>query len=234
MSRDVLVRELSFMPGDPKPTRRSRSWWPLIVLAIVVASLFLHFVVEKAAVDPIIEKAHAAEGVSDEDVKKQYPRLFYKQSWYEDEAFAKEVIPAGKWEVRLEAMPDSFSKTWEEQQKLMPDIPYEVPPAAVLLFAICEHYQNTGERAFADHYVRTASLDSDGNRVGVAHFDADGLDVYDYWDGRRVSGLGVSASRKIGPRTLDPLVPSESLSLESLSARIAKIEHTLAHYNLGL
>lgn len=164
------------------------------------------------------------------DVREQYKGVkgFYPQSWYETEAFAKKVIPAGKWEVRLEPMPQSFDKTWEEQQATLPDLIYEVPPAAVLCFAIMEHWRNTRERAFENCYVRTSSLDSDGDRVDVGYFGADGLDVDYYWDGHRDSSLGVSASRKLSPRSL---VPSDSLSLETLSARIEKIEAVLKHHN---
>lgn len=47
------------------------------------------------------------------------------------------------------------------------------------------------------------SLDSDGNRVNVGNFDADGLNVNNYWDDNRNSNLGVSASRQ------SPLYPTE-------------------------
>jgi len=46
-------------------------------------------------------------------------------------------------------------------------------------------------------------LDSDGNRVNVGNFDADGLNVNNYWDDNRNSNLGVSASRQ------SPLYPTE-------------------------
>jgi hypothetical protein len=45
-------------------------------------------------------------------------------------------------------------------------------------------------------YVRTSSLDSDGDRVRVGSFDAGGLIVSFYWDDRRDGDLGVSAARK--------------------------------------
>lgn len=166
------------------------------------------------------------------DIHEQYKGVngFYFQSWYETEAFALEKIPAGKWEVRLEPMPDSFNKTWEEQQKTLPDLIYEVPPVAVLAFAIMEHWRNTGERAFESCYVRTSSLDSGGYRVLVGDFGAGGLDVDDCWGDDRDSRLGVSAARKFGPRNLEALEPSEALTLESLSARIEKIENWAKGY----
>lgn len=168
-------------------------------------------------------------GLSLNEVCKQNPELFYNQSWYTEEAFANEKIPAGEWTVSLEAVPDSLSKTWEEQQKLL-DEELTVPPIAVLVYAMVEHFKDTGNRAFGDVYVRTSSLDSDGDRVRVGDFDAGGL-VVDYdWDGRRGSSLGLASAWK-EPRTLESLKSLEGLSLE---ARVAKIEAVLEHFNLKI
>ena len=39
-------------------------------------------------------------------------------------------------------------------------------------------------------------LDSDGNRVNFGNFDAEGLNVNNYWDDNRNGNLGVSAGRQ--------------------------------------
>ena len=39
-------------------------------------------------------------------------------------------------------------------------------------------------------------VDSDGNRVNVGNFDADGFNVNNNWDDNRNDNLGLSASRK--------------------------------------
>lgn len=38
-------------------------------------------------------------------------------------------------------------------------------------------------------------LDSDGNRVNVGNFDANGLNVNNYWDDNRNSNIGLASAR---------------------------------------
>lgn len=136
-------------------------------------------------------------GLSLNEVRAQFPDCFYHQSWYALEAFANEKIPAGKWEVSLEVVKDSFRKTWDEQQKLTGE-DCVVPPAAVLAYAICKHFKDTGERTFTDHYARTSSLGSGGLRVGVGSFGAEGLFVDRSWDSSRNSIVGLASARSLG------------------------------------
>lgn len=158
-------------------------------------------------------------GLSLNEVRAQFPDCFYDQSWYASEAFANEKIPAGKWEVSLEVVKDSFSRTWDEQQRLIEE-GFVVPPIAVLAYAMCKHFKDTGERTFTNHYARTSSLDSGGGRVHVGVFDAGGLLVSDDWDSDRRSFVGLASARKVGLEPLD-IKPSEDLSLES---RVAALE----------
>lgn len=159
-------------------------------------------------------------GISLLEVRKQFPECFYtkKEAWYDDEDFAKEKIPAGKWEVDLEPIKNSFNKTWDEQSKFVKKS--EVPPAAVLVYAFCKHFKDTDERAFETCYVRTSSRGAGGGRVGVGD-SAGGLGVSDGWDYDRDSDLGVAGARKLDTGILEPLVLLEDLSLES---RIKKLE----------
>ena len=122
-------------------------------------------------------------------------RLFYDQSWFNKEHFAKESITPSWQLVRKTPVDNSTSKNWQEQQTLVAKDD-EVPSAQVMVYTIIGHYLVTGERLFERIYVRTSSVDSDGDHVDVGYFDSDGLIVSHYWDGFRNDGLGVSSARK--------------------------------------
>lgn len=147
------------------------------------------------------------------DIRKEFPDCFYYQSWYEKESFANEKI-TGTWDVSLEPVKDSFNKTWDEQQKLLKDGD-EVPPVAVLMYAMCKHFKETGERAFENVYVRTSSRTADGYLVDVGDFDAEGADVNGNEPGHSDDDLGVSFSRSescaLNP---EPLSSGEAFSLD--------------------
>lgn len=171
-------------------------------------------------------------GLSLNEVREKFPELFYDQSWYTNDAFAKEKAPAGIYEVSTEPIEGSLNKTWEEQQSLIPS-DFEVIPAAVLAYAICTHFKETGERLFENMYARMSSQDSDGFRVFLGVFVARGLYV-GYWSGGdRSSSLGLAVSRKSGACALESF-DSESLSLESLNARIQKLEEIIKHHKFGV
>lgn len=158
------------------------------------------------------------------DIRSEFPDLFYDQSWYDGQAFAQEKI-TGTWDVDLEPVKDSTNKSWSEQQALLKEGD-EVPPAAVLAYAILTHFKKTGNRAFEHTYARTSSVDSGGDRVGLGDVDAKGLRVSSYWDRGRSSNLGLSASRKIDSGTSN-IEAVESLIPESLVARVEKLEATM-------
>ncbi len=166
------------------------------------------------------------------DIRKKYEKHFYtkKDAWYEQEAFAKENIPAGTWEIDFN-LEGSFLKTWAEQiEGGRWQGGKEGVPAAVLVYALCSHYEETGDCLLETVYSRTSSCDSGGGHVVVGIFDARGLVVGDGWDDIRSSYVGLSAARKL---SLDDgeLEALESLGLE---ARVAKLEAVIKHHNLGL
>jgi hypothetical protein len=123
------------------------------------------------------------------------PRSFYRQWWYNKESFANDTGIVGWRLVRKAAVVDSTSKSWEEQQKILGEND-ETPAARVLVYAAIGHFLATGERLFEEVTVRTADADSDGNRVSIGFFDADGLSISSFWEGERGSGLGLSSARK--------------------------------------
>ncbi len=130
-------------------------------------------------------------------VKKGY---FYSKEggWYSNksEKFAKNDKAEPVWiALRKEPVADSLDKNWSEQSELVAE-PMVVPNAAEAVWGYTTYKAVRGIYLLPNIYVRTSSLGSDGNRVLVGSFDADGLYVVDCWDGCRYSDLGVSAARK--------------------------------------
>jgi len=122
-------------------------------------------------------------------------RLFYKQDWYNKETFAKDRGDV-KWAlIRKTPVENSTSKDWQEQQALLSDKD-ETPTARVMVYTIIGHFLATGERLFENVYVRCSDVDSDGYRVYVGVFDAEGLVVNSDWDVIRYGLLGLASARK--------------------------------------
>ena len=118
--------------------------------------------------------------------------------WYSGKAqkFARNDKVEPVWiAFRKESVAGSLYKIWSEQQALVFK-PMAIPNAAEAVWALTTYKAVRGVYLLPNLNVRTSSLDSDGDRVGVGGFDSDGLRVGHYWDDRRSSGLGVSASRK--------------------------------------
>ena len=64
------------------------------------------------------------------------------------------------------------------------------------LYDIMIYYQNNGERLLEKKWARTYASATDGGRVYVGDFDADGVRVYSFSDNYSVPRLGVVFSRK--------------------------------------
>ena len=131
------------------------------------------------------------------DVRAKFTDLFFSKTggWYENQAFVQVPLPVRWHLLRMEPVPGSLGKNWDEQRKLLLS-DEEVPSAVTVAFATMLHFGATKQRLFERCYVRTSDVDSDGNRVYVGRFDADGFFVDNYWYGYRYDGLGLSASRK--------------------------------------
>ena len=124
-------------------------------------------------------------------------RFYWKMGgWYADQKFAREDKTSFGWLlIKKTPVSGSTSKTWNEQNKLLSALE-KVPNVAEMSWFITTYFEVRGVRLFEGIYVRTSSLNSAGSRVYLGYFDADGLYVSDFWDGRRYSYLGVSAARK--------------------------------------
>ena len=132
------------------------------------------------------------------DIRSKVDRkLFYshEDTWYNKQAFAKEKGEIGWQLVRKTPVENSTNKTRNEQQALLGKND-ETPKAQVVVYMIIGHYLTTGERLFGNNCIRCSDLGSDGDRVYVGYFDADGLYVSNCWGDYRYSSLGVASARK--------------------------------------
>jgi hypothetical protein len=132
------------------------------------------------------------------DVREIQSAHFYSKTggWYSDQKFAREDKTSFGWlAIKKTPVSDSTSKNWNEQNKLL-SVLETVPNAAEMSWFITTYFEVRGIRLFESLYVRTSSLDSDGDRVYVGNFGSKGLSV-NYWHGdNRDDSLGLSAGRK--------------------------------------
>ncbi len=154
-------------------------------------------------------------GLSLLELREKYPQHFYKQSWFDNELFAKEKPPAG--EYAFDFTSKLLKKSYVEQKSALSK-DFELIHPATLAEAIIVHFESTGERLCEDWYSRTSYLDSDGYRVRVGFVGA-GLRVDRSWGGSRRSNLGVAGARKLDTGNLvsiesSTLEPSDTLPLE--------------------
>lgn len=163
-------------------------------------------------------------GLSINELRKKYPHHFWNQDWYKNEAFANEKAPVGTYELRIPE--EGFNKKWKNQQELVQDGEGVAHPA-VILNALFEHFENTGERLLETRYVRTGGRDSDGLLVCVGDFGSDGASVGGYSPDAVRAVLGVCLSRMIvGGVESEPVSVAEASS-RSLEDRVTRLENTL-------
>ncbi len=120
-------------------------------------------------------------------------------TWYADadEKFARDdKVSLGWLAVCKTPIPKSMGNTWDEQNRLLLGTE-RVSNAAKLSWFITVFYDVRGVRLFDRIYARTFSLGSNGHRVYVGQFGDMGLYVTSGWDGKRNSGIGLVATRKI-------------------------------------
>ncbi len=134
------------------------------------------------------------------DVRASKNTHFYSKTegWYanSNQQFSRNDKASFGWlMVRKAPVPESKSKNWDEQTKLIVD-PESVPNAVEMSWFITIFFEVRGVRLFEKVYVRTSSVDSDGDHVDVGDFVAKGLFVSNYWDGYRDAFLGVASARK--------------------------------------
>ena len=148
------------------------------------------------------------------DVREIQSAHFYSKTGgrYSDQKFAREDKTSFGWlAIKKTPVSNSTRKTWNEQNKLdLLSALEKVPNAAEMSWFITTYFEVRGIRLFEGIYVRTSSLDTEGDRVYVGAFDSDGLGVSVgvfgsgglyvdlYWGDLRGDPcpLGLSAARK--------------------------------------
>ena len=197
MGKNFLGVEEGMKMFGVEITKRQQSFMNTIPFSetTLTACKDTHVLVAVMPLSIVQIRAKVAEMKLPKDVK----RLFYKQDWYDGQQFAGQSEL--EWRlIQKTPVADSTAKNWEEQQKLLDTKTEETPTAQAMVYTVIGFFLKTGERLFEKIYVRTSSLGSDGDRVCVGSFDADGLRVGDRWDDGRYDSLGVASSRKLNSK----------------------------------
>jgi len=122
--------------------------------------------------------------------------VLYRDWWYAPDHFAQATGCPRYCQVRMECIPGSYGKTFNDQVALLPK-EEEVPVARQVLTALILHFLRTGERLLPQQFVRSASLTSKrALRVIVGNFDHNGLRVDSYRDDDPLSHIGLVSSWK--------------------------------------
>ncbi len=125
--------------------------------------------------------------------------FYSKESgWYAEgqQKFSRDDQVLAQWVMlRKGPVPNSTSRTWDEQQSLLSGLEI-VPNAAEVVWGITTYKAVRNVYLLGGVYARTSSLDAVGGRVYVGHFVADGLVVNDWSDGLRSSCVGLASARK--------------------------------------
>jgi len=125
------------------------------------------------------------------------PRFYFADNpWYAKEDFASQPL-SFRWHLMLrEIVPNSESKTYEDQQKMLP-AEYEVPTAVAETAKNILVFRKSGVYSNSKRYARCQEKTSAGRRVHVGSFGSVGLGVHRYWEGYRAGDIGVGAARKL-------------------------------------
>lgn len=185
MGRNYFGIEEAMKHFDIAPTKRQLAYMAEIPYseATLIACKDTHILVAVSRFSGVAVREKVAK-----------KKVFYKQDWYDEQAFANDK-GAMEWHlVRKTPVQDSTRKTWSEQQALLGE-DEETPRFQVMTYTVIGHFLATGERLFENVYVRCSDLDSDGLRVDI-RFDPDGFHVDSRYDGYRRDYIGASSSRK--------------------------------------
>jgi len=135
------------------------------------------------------------------EVRELDNKLFYlnTEGWYAEDSQTlsnNDKVSAGEWlAIRKDEVPNSFSKTWKEQQGLITEVEH-VPNAPEVSYAVTAYFKVRGVYLLRGKYVRTSSVSANGDHLDVGGFDEDGLDVSNYWGDGRHDDFGVASARK--------------------------------------
>lgn len=120
--------------------------------------------------------------------------LIYDNSWYEGEAFIDQPLQARYAMPTKKLLPESRSKNWTEQEKLLK--PGETRREAIeTLWDTVAYYAATKQRLLSDGWDWSKTSTSDDGRVWVGGFDRYGVRVHDDDPSYSDSDLGLCPAR---------------------------------------
>jgi hypothetical protein len=135
------------------------------------------------------------------EVRELDNKLFYSKTegWWSEsnQTFSREdKVACGEWlAIRKDEVPNSFSKTWKEQQDLLSEVEH-VPNAPEVSYAVTAYFKVRGIYLLRGKYIRTSSVSAGGSHVVVGRFDEGGLIVNGCWGDDRYDLIGVASARK--------------------------------------
>ncbi len=105
------------------------------------------------------------------ELREKYSPLFAlsEDRWSKDRPFANKENQVRQLSLRTSAQPDSFSKSWDEQQKLLAP-GEEVTTVRDLVEGMISFHLKSGEHLFSDYFVRTNDVYSRGHRIIVQSY----------------------------------------------------------------
>jgi len=130
-----------------------------------------------------------------DELREKNPDLFVlsEASWFKNQMTANKESQVRQLSLRTSAQPGSFSKSWDEQQKLL--APGEhVPTVRDLVEGMIAYYLKSGKHLFPDYFVRMKDRSSRGDRYIV--WSGVGGILIDWSPGQgRESSIGLAVVR---------------------------------------
>lgn len=116
------------------------------------------------------------------------------EEWFKGKRYA-EVHEAPAWHlVRKDAVPNSASRSWAEQQALLGE-EETVPSARVIVSTVVSHYLRHGETMFQNIYARCSDEDGEGGHVSVAVLHRTQIHTEHWTDETRLMQIGLATER---------------------------------------
>jgi len=147
---------------------------------------------KKAEPQKVDEYTFFDPGYSILQLREKFPDLFYDQSWYDDQEFAKLTEEPRERTIRI--IPDSNNKTFEEQKAMLrKDEEVTKARQLAMLSVLLKRSGEKDIREMVDGWVRCEEKTTGGLRVGLDWRDG-GL-VVDSWDVNRLDRVWLSSVR---------------------------------------
>jgi hypothetical protein len=124
---------------------------------------------------------------------------FYKQDWYDDEAFANAPLGKSVWVLEYaDEAPDTLYKNDSEQVAVVGKLSdYRTARVLEHVGTMVLQYLENAERIYPNFHGRCEERSASGARVSAGYFDADGLGVNYHDVDDRAAALGRAVVRKL-------------------------------------